>query len=322
MSFYQQSSNYQQSKANASLRNSKERQPLDSAQLNAVMRNVFAWMTVGLGISAWVASLLSGAGLDSAFTIFNILAVAIILQFSLAFGLYGKAQRFSPAIASFFFIIYSVATGASFSMFFSLLAYPASSSAAINACLGMASLFAAMTLIGWKSKRDFSKRESYLLMGLVGLLVAAAVNSLLSGNSFGNSGDGLGLSLISVALAAALTAFMTEPIARMGADPRKSVNPNDAVRFSVLAALKLYLSLSVLSVILPIVLLHKIMLRGRYNHYHGDSSYYWGSGLFSNDFGGFQGDGGGFSDDFGGFGGDDGGFGGDFDGGFDGDVGD
>ncbi|MCY4071565.1 MAG: Bax inhibitor-1 family protein [Chloroflexi bacterium] len=321
MSFYQQSSNYQQSKANASLRNSKERQPLDNAQLNAVMRNVFAWMTVGTGISAWVASLLSGAGLDSAFTIFNILAVAIILQFALAFGLYGKAQRFSPATASFFFIIYAVVVGACFFMFFSLLAYPDSSSAATNACLAMASLFAVMTLVAWKSKRDFSDRGGYFLMGLLGLLVAAAVNRLLPGNSFGNLGDGLGLSLISAALAVALTAFMTERIARMGADPRKSVNPNDAVRFSVLAALKLYLSMSVLSVILPIVLLQKTMLRGRYN-YRGESSYFWGSGMFGNDFGEFEGDGGGFGDGFGGFDGDVDGPGGDFDGGFDGDVGD
>lgn len=297
MSFYRQSSNYQQRKANASLRNSNEQRPLDSAQLNAVMRNVFAWMTVGLGISAWVASLLSAGGLNSALTIFNILAIAIILQFGLALGLYGKVRRCSPVQATFFFIIYSVVMGASFSLFFSLRTYPDSSSTAINASLSVASLFAAMTLIAWKSKRDFSKRDSYILMGLIGLPVAAAVNRLLDSNTFGNLGDGLGLSLISVVVFSALTAYMTQPIARMGAHPRKTVNPGDAIRFSVLAALKLYLSISILIMILPIALLRRI-LSGR-RRYRGDSNYFYSDGIFSDDFGGIGGDDGGFDGDFG-----------------------
>ncbi len=306
MSFYQQSSNYQQSKANASLHKSNQREPLDSAQLNAVMRNVFAWMTVGLGISAWVASLISAGGLD-AFTIMSVLVIAIILQLGLAFALYGELHRFSPKRAIFFFIIYSVVIGASFSLFFRFLNYPNFSSTAITANLSVASLFAAMTLISWKSKRDFSEHGSYFLMGLIGLLVAAAVNVALDGG-----GHGFALSLIGVVFFSALTAYMTQPIARMGANPRMTVNPDDAIRLGVLAALKLYLGISILIMILPIALLRRILMGG--HGYHGDSNYFIDSGIFGDDFGGF-------GDDFAGFGGDDGGFGGD-DGGFDGDFSD
>ena len=66
-------------------------QPMDSAQLNAVMRNVFAWMTVGLGISAWFASVLSASGLD-AFAILTVLTLAVILQFGLAFALFDELR--------------------------------------------------------------------------------------------------------------------------------------------------------------------------------------------------------------------------------------
>ena len=312
MSFYKQSSNYQQSKANASLRDSNEQRPLNSAQLNAVMRNVFAWMTVGVGISAWVASLISAGELDM-FTIFTGFVIAIILQLGLAFALYGELPWFSPTRASCFLFIYSVAIGASFSMFFALFNYAKSPSAAITACLSVASLFAAMTLVGWKSNFDFSKRGSYILMGLIGLLLAVAINLWLDSGR-----QGIVVSLIGVAVFSALTAYMTQPIARMGAHAPKTVNPDDAIRLSAAAALKLYLSISILIVIMPIALLWRL-LGGRYSN-HGDSHYLFGDGIFSDDFGGIGGDDGGF----GGFGGDDGGFG-DFggdDGGFGGDFGD
>lgn len=265
-------------------------QPLDSAQLNAVMRNAFAWMTIGLGISAWVAWVLSASGFD-AFTIMSVLVLAVILQYGLAIALFDQLRWFSPKQASFCFVFYSVVVGVSASLFFSLLALPEPSTKSVSICQSLAALFALMTLIGWKSKRDFSDSGSYFLMFLIGLPVAAAVHQVS-----GAGGDGLALSLLAVVLASALTAYMIERIKRMGIVSRASVNPDDAASFSVLAALKLYLSVSYFSVVLPLAILQWLLARR--SGYGGD---YHGDGGFSL-FGDGGGDEGGFDiGDFGGF---------------------
>jgi len=271
-------------------RETEERQPLDNAQLNAVMRNAFAWMTVGLGISAWIASVLSASGLD-ALTMLSVLMIGVILQLGLAFSLYDELRWFSPKRASIAFIVYAIVLGVNASFFFSLLAYPEPSFKSVALYLSLASLSAVLTLTGWKSKLDFSESSAYFLMGLIGLPVAAAVNYVS-----GKDGDGLAVSLVSVILFSTLTAFMTERIAGLGADARATVNPDDAARFSVLAALKLYLSVTYVCVVLPLTIFK--WLATRRTGYHGD---YDGGGfsLFGDD-GGDAGDFGGFDGDFGG----------------------
>ena len=267
-------------------RAAEEPQPLDSAQLNAVMRNVFAWMTIGLGVSAWVASVLSASGLD-AFAILTVLILAGMLQFGLAFALYDELRSFSPKQASFCFIFYSVVVGVTASLFFSLTAYPEPSYKSVPICLSLASLYALMTLIGWKSKLNLCDDASYVLMFFIGLPVLAAVHHLT-----GAGGDGLVFSLISVLLFSALTAYMTQPIGRMGAEPQAAINPDDAVRFSVLAALKLFLSISRFSITVPLAVFMWLFAR-RAAYYRG--SYTSGFSLFGDD----GGDDGGFFGHFG-----------------------
>jgi len=245
------------------------------------MRNVFAWMTVGLGISAWVASVLSASGLD-AFAILTVLILAGMLQFGLAFALNDELRWFSPKRASFCFIFYSAVVGVTASLFFSLLAYPEPSYKSVTICLSLASLFAVMTLIGWKTKLDLSDHSSYFLMFLIGLPVLAAVHY-----ASGNGGDGLAVSFVSVVLFSTLTGYMIERIGRMGAEPRATVNPDDAARFSVLAALKLYLSVSYYSVTVPLAIFQWLVTRG--SGFHGG----YGGGGFGG--GGSVGGGGGGS---------------------------
>ena len=277
------------------LRATEEPQPMDSAQLNAVMRNAFAWMTIGLGVSAWVAAVLSASGLD-ALTIMTVLIITVILQFGLAFALYGELRWFSPKRASFCLVFYSVVVGLNTALFFSLVAYPEPSFKSVAICLSLASLYAVMTLIGWISKLDLSDHSSYVLMFFIGLPALAAVHHVS-----GRGGDGWVFSLIGVLLFSTLTAYMTEQIARLGAGAESTIQPDDALRFSVLAALKLFLSISRFSISVPLAIF--MWLFSRRTAYYGGSD----AGGFS-PFGDDGGDDGGF---FGDFGGGDGGGGGD-----------
>jgi len=255
------------------------------------MRNVYAWMTVGAGISACTAGVLTGAGLDP-FTIFSGLVIAVILQFGMAFALRDELHGFSPKRAIVVFLIYSVVIGASISLFFSIAAYPDSSSIANTLCLSVASLFAAMKLVGWMSKYDFSEHGGCFLMGFLGLIVATGVNIV-----FGSDGHGFAISLISLPLITGLTAYMTQPMAQMATVRHLGVSADDTARYSAVAALKLYLSVSYYSVVVPLAILQWILIRLSHKHgYHGDG----GFSLFGDD----GGDDGGFFGDFGGDGGD------------------
>lgn len=209
-------------------------QPLDDAQLNALMRNVFAWMTVGFGITAMVANalLVSPIYPDLAGFIFIIIAHLI-----LAFTLDRKLRRFSPTQAGAFFIFYAALTGFTMSVVFFMLFGAKVSGALVTASTSVGCLFGLMTLLGWGIRLDFSRNRSYVLMALLGLLIAYLANKLLTGGFFDFS-----FSYLSVLLFSALTACHRDPFRAMSIDPDMRIKPADGLRFSILAALKLYVS--------------------------------------------------------------------------------
>ena len=207
----------------------KMKRPLDGVQLNAVMRNVYGWMTMGLGITAFISILLSATGFVPSQMMFF---VVIIAQFGLVFGLSARIHKLSPTNAGLLFFVYSALTGVTFSIIF--LIYPIGSITA--AFLSTAGVFAAMTIVGMTTKTDLSQYSSYFMMGLIGLFIAMFVNLLL-----GSALIDFVISIFGVLLFTALTAYDTQRIANMAADPRLQVNPDEYMKFSVMAALTLYL---------------------------------------------------------------------------------
>lgn len=214
-------------------KNAPSLKPLDDAQLNAVMRNVFAWMTVGFGITATVASVLLASPIypDLAGLIF------IIAHLAIAFTLDRKLRRFSPTQAGAFFVFYAALTGFTMSVVFFMLFGPEESGALVTACSSTGGLFGLMTLIGWRTRLDFSRARSYVLMSLLGLLIAYLANKLLNGAPFDTI-----FSFFSVLLFSALAACHRAPITAMATDPDLRIKPADSLRFSILAALQFYLS--------------------------------------------------------------------------------
>ena len=207
----------------------KVKRPLDGVQLNAVMRNVYGWMTMGLGITAFISILLSTTGFVPEPMMFF---VVIIAQFALVIGLSRMMHRLSATNAGLLFFTYSALTGVTFSIIF--LVYPIGSIAA--AFLSTAGVFGAMTVVGLTTKTDFSQYSSYFTMGLIGLVIAMVVNWFL-----GSAMIDYLISIVGVLLFTALTAYDTQRIANMAADPRLELDPDNKVKFSVMAALTLYL---------------------------------------------------------------------------------
>ncbi len=208
--------------------------PLDNTQLNLLIREVCAWMTVGLGITATVASALLAMpfapGLE---LMLGIVSAHLII----AFALDRKLSRFSPTQAGAFFIIYAALTGFTLSSFFYGLFHPTVSYALVSACCIAASLFGLMALLGRRTQLDFSRARSYGLMALLGLLIAFFANKLLAAAPF----DYL-FSYFTVLYFSLLAACQRELLDTISSDTDLRIKPADGLRFSLLATLKLYLT--------------------------------------------------------------------------------
>ena len=203
--------------------------PLQGVQLNAVMRNVYGWMTMGLLVTAAVALGVSNSGFipDQ-----GLMMIAIFGQLGLVLGLSFAINRISATAAGMLFFLYSALTGFTFSILF--IVFSIGSIAA--AFLSTAGVFGAMTIYGLTTKTDLTKMGSYLMMGLFGLIIASIVNIFL-----GSSMIDFMISIFGVLLFTGLTAWDTQRIAAMAATRKMKVDSDDTLKFSIMGALTLYL---------------------------------------------------------------------------------
>jgi FtsH-binding integral membrane protein len=112
-------------------------------------------------------------------------------------------NRISTGMAQFLFWAFAVLMGASLSTIF--LVYTDGSIALTF--FATAAAFASLSLYGYTTKRDLSGMGTFLLMGLVGLIVASIVNIFWMNETFS-----LVVAAIGVLIFAGLTAYDTQKI--------------------------------------------------------------------------------------------------------------
>lgn len=198
----------------------------------ALMRKVYLWMTLALGITAVTAYgvattpvLLNG--------IYNHPAVLfglIIGELALVIWLSAALNRLSLQSATLLFLAYSVLNGATFSAL--LVTY--SPAVIAKVFLITAGTFAAMAFYGYVTKRDLSKMGSILFMALIGLIIASLVNIFLK-----SSGLDLLLSYLGVAIFVGLTAWDSQKIRKMLST--QEFADEGAQKLALIGALTLYL---------------------------------------------------------------------------------
>eukprot|EP01035_Chromulina_nebulosa_P001824 gene1824-2459_t len=95
-------------------------------------------------------------------------------------------------------------------------------------------MFLGMSLWGYTTGRDLSKMGSFLMMGLIGIIVASVVNLFLASSAFN-----LAISIVGVAIFVGLTAWDTQ---RMKAEYAVYGGTEAAAKLQVMGALSLYLN--------------------------------------------------------------------------------
>jgi FtsH-binding integral membrane protein len=191
--------------------------------LRAHMNKVYGTMSVGMLITAassWAISGLavmadpSGAvaqiGSDTYLTSFGAAIYTSPLRWLImfaplifVFGLSAGINRISAAAAQLAFYAFAVVMGLSLSSIF--LVFTGASIAQVFLITAVA--FAGLSLYGYTTKRDLSGMGTFLMMGVIGLLVAMVVNIFLQSPAMM-----FAISAIGVLIFAGLTAYDTQNI--------------------------------------------------------------------------------------------------------------
>lgn len=191
------------------------------AGLRAHMNKVYGTMSVGMLITfaaAWAMSGLSvtstptpymiGEGrflTDLGYALFASPLKWLIMFAPLAFvfGFGAMINRMSAATAQTVFYAFAAVMGISISWIFLVF----TGFSIIQVFLITAIAFAGLSLYGYTTKRDISGWGSFLIMGVIGILVAMIVNIFLQSPAIG-----FAVSILGVLIFAGLTAYDTQKI--------------------------------------------------------------------------------------------------------------
>lgn len=206
---------------------------------SGIMSRVYMWMTAALLLTAGTAYLTASSPAMLQLIYGNAWAIwaLFIAELGLVLGISAGINRLSPAKATTLFLIYSVVNGLTLASIF--FAY--SLGTIYQAFAASALTFGAMSLYGYTTKKDLSGLGSYLIMGLIGLIIASVINIF-----WGNSIMDVIITYIGVFIFVGLTAYDTQKIKEMSAavESASQMGYADAAaprRIAILGALTLYL---------------------------------------------------------------------------------
>lgn len=200
-------------------------------ETSTLIKNIFMWMAAGLGITGVVAYSVFNTGLAIQLIRSGMMFPLIIAEFALVFILSRNVMKFKATTAIALFFSYSALNGLTLSTIF--LAYTYSSIA--NTFFITALLFGFMALYGMTTKRDLTKLGTYLIMGLVGIIITSVINFFLR-----SSGLDFMISILGVIIFTGLTAYDVQKFSRLSSS-FGSANSETGIKVSIIGALNLYL---------------------------------------------------------------------------------
>jgi len=198
------------------------------------MLSVYNYMFSAILLTGLVAMFFSWGGTESpaAHVLINGGPLRYLIMFAplgFVFGMSFAGARMSSGALQAMFWGFAVAMGLSLSTVF--LVYTGTSIA--QAFFATAAAFGGLSLYGYTTKRDLSAFGTFLIMGLVGLIVASLLNLFFQSGPFA-----LVISFVGVLLFAGLTAYDTQQTKSMYAHVAGTGAEQHVV---IMSALNLYL---------------------------------------------------------------------------------
>ena len=220
--------------------------------LRAHMNKVYGTMSVGMLITFAAAWAISGlavttdpslatgqlsngvmlTGLGALIYTTPLKWVIMLAPLGFVFGLSAAINRMSSASAQLVFYAFALAMGLSISWIF--ISYTGMS--IIQVFLITSIAFAGLSLYGYTTKRDISGMGAFLIMGVIGLIVASVVNIFLASSMMT-----FAISVLGVLIFAGLTAYDTQKIKTTYVQMAHHGDDEWLAKSAIMGALSLYL---------------------------------------------------------------------------------
>ena len=209
------------------------------AGLRKHMLSIYNYMASGVLLTGVVALLTARSGLAVQFASGPLMWIVALSPLAVVFAMSFGRDKFSTTTLQAMFWGFAVLMGLSLSTIF--LVYTGASIA--TTFFATAAAFAGLSLFGYTTQKDLSGWGSFLIMGVIGLLVAMVLNMFLQSPALMYA-----VSFIGVLIFAGLTAYDTQRLKQeyLAVQQAKLTNPSVAAAYPVgkmvvMGALSLYL---------------------------------------------------------------------------------
>ncbi|MXO84713.1 BAX inhibitor (BI)-1/YccA family protein [Altererythrobacter aurantiacus] len=199
------------------------------AGLRAHMLSIYNYMASGVLLTGIVAMLTARTGLALTFASGPLMWIVALAPLGFVFAMSFGVNKFSKTTLQAMFWAFAVVMGLSLSTIF--LVYTQESIAATF--FATAGAFAGLSLYGYTTKKNLQGFGTFLIMGVVGLIIAMVINIFLQSSVLN-----LAISAIGVLIFAGLTAYDTQ---RLKAEYDYLRGTEFAGKAIIMGALSLYL---------------------------------------------------------------------------------
>jgi uncharacterized protein len=202
--------------------------------VNDFVKSVYNWMGIGLALTGFMAFYVSSSPTMIRIIHGNpiIFFILILAELAMVFAISGMVNRMSAGTATSLFVIYSALNGVTLSFIF--LAYTRTS--IVSTFFICAGTFIGCSIYGWATKKDLTSWGGFLMMGLIGIIIASLVNIFIQ-----SSAMSIIISYIGVFIFVGLTAYDTQKIKNMAMTQPAGLNNAVVRKGAILGALSLYL---------------------------------------------------------------------------------
>jgi FtsH-binding integral membrane protein len=202
--------------------------------VNSFIQTVYNWMAVGLALTGGVAYYVSQTPslMNLIFRNQLVLLGLIIAEFGLVIYLSARIQKIEASMATGMFVLFAALNGATLSPIF-IIYTGASIASTFFICAGT---FVACSVYGMVTKRDLTSIGGFMMMGLIGIIIASVVNMFIQ-----SSAMNMIISYVGVIVFVGLTAYDTQKLKHMALTQPAGLDAGVIRKGAIIGALSLYI---------------------------------------------------------------------------------
>ncbi|MEX1301787.1 MAG: Bax inhibitor-1/YccA family protein, partial [Desulfotignum sp.] len=209
-------------------------QTTSMVKVNTFIRSVYNWMTIGLVVTGFTSFFVSRSpGMLQIFYGNPVMPFVLFIGLIILCGyLSARIQKIEATTATGLYVLLTVAYGVILTPIF--LIYTAAS--IVSTFFICAATFGSASVYGMVTKKDLTGMGQFLMMGLIGIIIAMVVNIFIGSTMMQTI-----ISMIAVLLFTGLTAYDTQKLKHMAVTLPDNASGAMVRKGAIIGALSLYL---------------------------------------------------------------------------------